>query len=181
MAATVLVVDQGASRLVVHTRASGMLAKLAHDLELAATSLSGKVTLEGESFSAEIVVPVAGLSVTGTLHGERVDTSALSPSDRAEIAQKIRTEVFSATKEIRATARGQSRERAELTVDATSGRTSIPASITVTDQGGLTAVRGRVELSMKKLGLREVKGPLNAFRVSDTVEVLFELTLRPES
>lgn len=158
-----------------------MLARLAHDLEIVATSFSGTVTLEGDGFSAELVVPVASLSVVGTLHGDRVDTSALSPSDRAEIAEKIRTEVFASTKEVRATAHGQTRSRADVTVDVTSGKMTVPTTITVTDQSGLTAVRGRVELSMKKLGLREVKGPLNAFRVNDAVEVFFELTLRPQS
>lgn len=181
MTATTFVVEQASSRLTVRTRATGMLAKLAHDLDIAASSFSGKVALDGESFSAELTVAVSGLSVVGTLHGDKVDASVLSPSDRAEIAQKIRNEVLVGAKDVRVTARGNSRDHGEVLVEIGSGRLSVPVSIQVTDQGGLTHASGRVELSMKKLGLREVKGPLNAFRVSDVVEVLFELTLRPES
>jgi len=181
MATTTLVVDTASSRIAIHTRAAGMLAKLAHDLEIVASGFAGKATLDGEGFSAELTVPIAGLSVAGTLHGDRVDTSALSPSDRAEIQHKIRDEVFAATKEVRVSARGSSRDRGDATVEVATGRVSIPVTLQVTDAGGLTRVSGRVELSMKRLGLKEVKGPLNAFRVSDGVEVIFDLTLRPAS
>jgi hypothetical protein len=181
MATTTLVVDPASSRIAIRTRATGMLAKLAHDLEIVASSIGGKATLDGEGFSAELVVPVAGLAVAGTLHGDRVDTAALSSSDRAEIQHKIRDEVFAATKEVRVKASGATRARADVTVEIATGRVSSPVTLDVEDRGDVTRVAGRVELSMKRLGLKEVKGPLNAFRVSDGVEVLFDLTLRPAS
>ncbi|MDC0746215.1 hypothetical protein [Polyangium mundeleinium] len=181
MSASELIVDRSSSKLLVHTRASGMLARLAHDLELAASAFSGRATLEGEGFSAELVVPVAALQVVGTLHGERVDTSALSTSDRSDIERKIRDEVFPGTKEVRVRAKGTSRERAEVTVEVSSGRISLPVSLRVTEEADRTRVSGRAELSMKRLGLREVKGPLGAFRVRDDVEVLFDVILRPEA
>jgi hypothetical protein len=39
-------------------------------------------------------------------------------------------------------------------------------------------VSGRLELSIAGLGGGTVKGPMNAFRVKDTVEVLFDLEWR---
>ena len=180
-AAFALVVERASSKLAVRTRASGMLARLAHDLELVASDFTGHATLEGDGFSAELVVPVASLSVVGTLHGERVDASALSPADRADIERKIREEVFPGTREMRVHAKGTSRDRAEVTVEVASGRLSLPVALRVTEDAARTRVAGRVELSMKRLGLREVKGPLGAFRVRDEVEVSFEFTLRPEA
>ncbi|MDI1448804.1 hypothetical protein [Polyangium sp. 6x1] len=175
------VVDRSTSKILVHTRASGMLARLAHDLELSAATFTGRATLEGEGFSAELVVPVAALQVVGTLHGERVDTSALSISDRSDIERKIRDEVFPGTKEVRVHAKGTSRDRAEVTVEVSSGRLSLPVPLRVAEEAGRTRVSGRITLSMKRLGLRDVKGPLGAFRVRDDVEVLFDVTLRPAS
>ncbi|WP_272421760.1 hypothetical protein [Polyangium jinanense] len=181
MIVSALIVDRSSSKLLVHTRASGMLARLAHDLEITASVFSGRATLEGEGFSAELVVPVAALQVVGTLHGERVDTSALSSSDRSDIERKIRDEVFPGTKEVRVHAKGTSRDRAEVTVEVWRGRSSLPVSLRVTEEAGRTRVSGRTALSMMRLGLREVKGPLGAFRIRDEVEVLFDVTLRPEA
>lgn len=180
MPGAALVVERSSSKLFVRTRASGMLARLAHDLELVATELAGRATLDGERYAGELVVPVSALSVVGTLHGERVDTSALSTSDRSDIERKIREEVFPGTREVRVRATSVSRDRAEVTVEVSSGRSTLPVALRVTEDAGRTRVSGRVELSMKRLGLREVKGPLGAFRVRDEVEVLFEITLRPE-
>jgi len=179
MTATSLLIVPTSSKLRVRTRASGMLARLAHDLEIVAKDLSGRATLEGDGFSGELVVPVAALEVVGVLHGDRVDPSSLSGSDRAEIARKIREEVFSGTREIRARVRGASRQRADVTVEI-QGRDTVSVPLGVKEDGDRVEVSGRVELSMKRLGLREVKGPLGAFRVRDGVEVIFELTLRPE-
>src|SRR5262249_41011437 len=41
-------------------------------------------------------------------------------------------------------------------------------------------VSGRLEISLSSLGASTVKGPMNAFRVRDAVEVRFDLVFRPE-
>jgi len=180
MPAQRLVLEKASSRLAVRTHASGLLARLAHDLEIVASEISGAATLEDEGFSAELVVPVAGLRVAGVLRGDKVDQAALSASDRSEIERKIREEVFSGTREIAVRARGASRDRADISVEIASGRQSLSVALRAREEGELVRASGRVELSMKRLGIKEVKGPLGAFRVDDAVEVLFELTLRPE-
>jgi len=177
---TALVIDPVASRLAVRTRAGGMLSRLAHDLEIVASTLRGHATLEGDGFSGELVVPVSSLRVAGALRGESVDTDALWTSDRAEIERKMREEVLARTDEIRVRARGTSRQRGDLTVEIASGATTVPAALRVADEGSSVRVEGRVELSLKRLGIAEVKAPLGVFRVKDAVEVIFALTLRPE-
>ncbi len=177
---TALLVDRSSSTLAVRTRASGMLASLAHDLEIVASDLVGRATLDGEAFSAELVVPVAALKVAGALHGDRIDTSTLSASDRSDIERKIREEVFAGTRGVRVRARGASRDRAEVTVETAGGLVSLPVALRVAEEAGRMRVSGSLELSMKRLGLREVRGPLGAFRIRDGVFVSFDVTLRPE-
>lgn len=177
---TALVVDPGASRLAIRTRAGGVLSRLAHDLEIIASALRGRATLEGDGFSAELVVPVADLRVAGALRGDRVDTDGLSSGDRAEIQRKMREEVFAGTAEIRARARGTSRQRADVTVELASGAITVPVALRVAEEASGMRVEGRVELSLKRLGVAEVKAPLGVFRVKDAVEVIFSLTLRRE-
>jgi hypothetical protein len=46
-------------------------------------------------------------------------------------------------------------------------------------EGGGAKVSGRCDISLKALGIHEVKGPLGAFKVSDTIEVVYSLSLIP--
>ena len=81
---TELRIDPAASRLAVRTRATGMLARLAHDLEISAAEVRGHARLDGdgEGWTAELLVPVSGLAVAGVLHGDRLDPAGLSQSAR---------------------------------------------------------------------------------------------------
>ena len=47
-------IDKGASKLVLRTRAEGMLARLAHDLEIAAGEINGAASLDGDAWTAEV-------------------------------------------------------------------------------------------------------------------------------
>ncbi len=176
---TTFVVDSTSSKLTIRTRASGMLARLAHDLELHASDVRGQAVRENGGFSGELFVPVAGLRVAGVLHGDRVDTSGLSSSDRLEIERKIREEVFLGTKEVHVRGRGHEWDKVEVTVESPLGKMSMPISIRGTEADGRVRVAGRTEVFMTKLGLREVKGPLGAFKLKDAIEVNFEITLQP--
>lgn len=183
-----LAIDPALSKLVIRTRATGMLARLAHDLELAATTAHGTIEVEAleggvarGAWSGSVEIAVDAFRVAGTLHGDRLDASALSPSDRTEIEHKIVAEVFPAVRTVTAEVRGDGMQRGEVAVRAGSARVTAPVRDLVlrpTADGALT-VLGRCELSLKALGAREVKGPLGAFKVADAIVVLAELTLRP--
>ena len=177
---TELQLDPSASKLVVRIRAAGLLARLAHDLEIAATDLSGRARENGETWSAELRVPVAGLRVAGTLRGDTLVPEGLSPSDRAEVERRIRQDVLRGTSVIQVQASGETRDRAhaEASLAAASARTTAPMS-TRDLSGGAVSAAGACRLSLAALGIHEIKGPLGAFKVRDDIEVRFELTLRP--
>lgn len=176
-----LLVDTQMSKITIRTRAAGMLARLAHDLELSAGDFSGRAVRDDTGFSGDLTVAVAGLRVTGQLHGDRVDSAGISNSDRQEIEKKLRDEVFAGVKEIHVRGRGTAWNHADVTVETSLGKMALPITIRGNEEDGRVRVTGRTEVSLAKLGVREIKGPLGAFKVKDAVEVLFEITLRPES
>ncbi len=176
-----LVVDPGASHLALRTRSRGLLARLAHDLELRSTAVAGVASVDGEAWTAEITVPVDSLRVAGTLHGDDLDADGLGASDRGEVERKVREEVLGGTRAVLAKASGTARTGGKAAVAL--ARKEAPSTVTfrsVDDRpGGTIVVKGRATLSLAALDVREVKGPLGAFRVADAVEVIFELSLKP--
>src|SRR4051812_2024020 len=92
---TKLVLDPAKSRVRLHTFAEGLFSRLAHDLELECHGIEGTGERRGDgSGSASIRLPIGRIEVAGALKGGRVDSHALSPSDREEILRKMRKDVF---------------------------------------------------------------------------------------
>lgn len=177
---TALRLDPSASRLLLRTRSTGVFARLAHDLEVQASQISGRASLDGGAWSGEITISVAGLIVAGTVRSDVVDPAGLSADDRREIEQKLRDQILRGTSEVRVRASGRTRDRAEGQVELASGRGHITAPLTTRERpGGIMEVSGACWVSMRELGIPEVKGPLGAFKLRDEIEVRFELTLRP--
>jgi hypothetical protein len=174
-------IDKGASKLVLRTRKEGLLARLAHDLEITAGEFAGSASVDGDAWTAEIAIPVSSLRVAGALRGDSLDTNTLSPKDRADIERKIREEVLSAGPEVRARAAGSAPDRGEATVSIGSSSARVHVSHAKTEPSGAGfSVTGRAEVSLRALNIREVKGPLNAFRLRDTIEVLYTIVILPE-
>lgn len=175
-------IDEKGSTVIVRTRATGVLARLAHDLEIRSTEVRGSATTEGDSWTAEASLPVASLRVIGARKGDRVDPGVLSADDRAEIERKIREEVFGGKGDIAVRAEGSTRMRGEGAVSiggSPRGRIRLAQAATEADDGSVS-VSGRSEVSLRALGIADVRGPLNAFRVSDTVEVVYNLRMVAE-
>ena len=171
-------VDPTSSTLRVRTRATGLLARLAHDLELVAREMRGEADDQDGAWTAELVVPVEALRVAGTLRGDRLDLDGLSPADREEIQRKLRSEVLGPG-EVHATASGPSRDRGEARITVSGKRGQARVALRVKDEDGALRVAGESEVSLSQLGVAEIKGPLGAFKVKDKVSVLFDLVLRP--
>lgn len=181
MTSQTLLVAGAAAKITLRTRAEGLLARFAHDLEIAGTEVSGKVTVDGDAWTADLSVPVAALRVEGALHGAELDRSVLSASDRAQIEQKMREDVFfGGARAVTAAAHGASRTGGEatITVGSRSQRAPVTLHVEATGEGALRAT-GRLTLSLQALGVKPIKGPLGAFRVKDAVEVLFDIPLSP--
>ncbi len=174
-----LVVDATASTITLRTRAEGLLARLAHDLEITSASVGGTATLDGDAWTADLSVPVASLAVDGVLHGDALDRATLSARDRAQIEQKMREDVFFGGATIVAvSACGGSPTGGEATVAIGSRSQKVTITLSAAPLlDGAPRVTGRFTLSLDRLGARPIKGPLGAFRVKDAVEVLFTVSL----
>jgi hypothetical protein len=174
-------VDPAASRLAVGTRAEGLLARLAHDLELSSEDLSGRATLDGDAWTAEIQASAASLRVDGVIRGDTMDRTVLSASERDEIERRMRADVFDGAPTLAVTAQGASRAAGAADVSIGHRRTRTTFTLDAREiEGGAIVATGRFTLSLKSLGAKPIKGPLGAFSVKDAVQVLFELTLREE-
>jgi hypothetical protein len=173
-------IDLGASRLLIHTSATGLLARFAHDLEIEATKPDLDARVEGKRWKATLRAPVAGMRVVGVRKGEKVREDVLSHSDQDEIHRRLREQVLVAMDTVRVEAHGDAPEQGEATVILARGRQTVRLSSRVeTNHGAGTTISGRCKLSLSKLGVPEVKGPLGAFRVFDEVEILYSFAVRP--
>ncbi len=178
MAPRRLSLDAPSSRLAVRTRAVGMLARLAHDLEIVATRFDAHAELDGDAWSGELSIPVDGLEVAGVLKAERVDSNVLSPSDRAEILKRMRADAFHGASAIEVHVSGTTRERAELVIAIRGHESRSSVALRTREENDAFAVTGTATLSLKSIGSREIKAPLGAFSVKDDVEVVFDLRFR---
>lgn len=176
-----LVVD--ASRVRIRTFAEGLFARLAHDLELVAKP-SGTATRAERGGTATLEFPLHAIEVAGVLGKDgRIDASAMSASDRRDCLAKMHADVFRAN--------ASAVVRVEVHVEGTSARVrivppngkSVEKTTTVTIREGedRVVVTGTVRLSLSALGSATVKGPMNAFRVKDEIEVLFDGTFAPKT
>ena len=179
---TDLVLDPARSRIRIHTSAEGLLARLAHDLELAISDLSGKasgdVDVDGAAGTASLEVPLRAVHVTGILGKDgRVDEHGLSPAERRDIVAKMQKEVFHAGPDgvVRAEAHLDGR-KARIKLLPPNGKTfETVVPIDLRADGDSTLATGSFDVSLKAIGSDVVKGPVGAFRVSDKVRVTFDL------
>lgn len=158
------VIDTGDWRLAIRTFAEGFFSPLAHDLEIRTREIRAS-TADG---ALVVRVPVPALYVAGVVRRGAVDPAVLKDSDRREIERRIREHVFMGVDEV--TVRAPSLRPFRLEVSA--GSSPIYIDLPLRAQAG-DLIGGTCELSLSRLGLPEVRGPLNAFRVSDRVQVDF--------
>ncbi len=168
-------IDGRASRVRVRTRATGLFARVAHDLELEASELEGTVEHDGDAWRLELVCTVRGLRVAGVVRQGKLDRGVLSASDVAEIERKLKEEVLLGARiEVRGAG---DRRRGELTVTAPRGEQKVAVSPRITIAGAATTAEAEACLSLARLGIAEIKGPLGAFKVHDEVAVRAKVVL----
>ncbi|HHH11275.1 MAG TPA: hypothetical protein ENK23_04285, partial [Sorangium sp.] len=171
------IIDVSASAITLRTRATGMLARLAHDLEISAGAFEAELQRDGDKWQATLTFPVDRLTVVGALRHGRVDRSILSDKDRHEIERKLREEVLVGAQVVVRAAGSDSRS-AEVEVMVPSGVQRLRVALQSDPrQDGGSDIIGKLSLSLKALHIREVKAPLGAFKVDDTVEVAFVVVL----
>ena len=167
------------SKITVRTFAEGMLARLAHDLELSWPVASAEA--DPATGSGSVVVDAASLKVVGARKGDVLDEGALSAHDRAEIAKKLLSSIGadSGDGHIRAkiTMASPTAKRATIEVTLPCGRATSDADVTITETDGVTRAKGTLTLSLRALGVPDIKGPLGAFRLKDRIEISFTAEL----
>jgi hypothetical protein len=158
--------DPGKSSIRIRIFAEGLFARLAHDLELTTGPLEGSVDQD----SARVAFTIEDMRVVGTIVGGRVNPDGLSASDRRDCLAKMRADVFHADKgpvEVVAsrTRSGHIRLPSGRTVDLALSELNVEEA----------RARGSASVSLRAIGSNVVKGPMNAFRIKDRVEVTFDL------
>ena len=150
-----------------------LLARMAHDLELAVKQLSVR---EAENHQLVVDFDPASLTVTGALADGVVDPSRLDASQRAEIERNVRTQVLK-TEQF-------SRARFEGEFDPT--RTPVPVRGTLELLGKRQPIAfelsreaewfvGTVTLTPSRWGIPPYRALLGALKLRDTALVRVEV------
>ena len=178
-----LLLDTARSRVLIHTFAEGLFARLAHDLELACGGLTGTATRTAEGAgTARVEVTLRAIAVSGVIGTDgRLDERALSPSDRREIATKVQQDVFRAGPDavvrVEATLEGP---RARVRFSPPNGKgVEVVVEPELTSDGAELRARGGFEISLTSIGSSVIKAPMGAFRVKDHVRVTFDVVFVP--
>jgi hypothetical protein len=173
-------VDVSASRIRMQTRATGLLARFAHDLEIEAPDLDADVSVQGDRWSATLRFPVARLRVVGVVRKGQVDETVLSANDKDEIRQRMDEQVFGGTATVVVRAEGAKASSGAAMVELGKGTQKVPLRHDIAEgDDGANRIEGRCALSLRSLGVKEIKGPLGAFKVHDGVDVIYSVLLRP--
>lgn len=175
-----LAIDPEKSRVRIHTFVQGLFSRLAHDLELVCDELEGTATREGPAATATLNVALSAMKVNGVLKKGAVETGTLTESDRHDILDKMRREVFHAD--------AGAAVKVEVTMDGASARVRVTPpkhrgvevvlTPRITEADGAVRVEGAFEISLASIGSDPVKGPMGAFKIKDHVKIFAELTFR---
>ena len=170
-----MILDAARSQIHIRTFAEGLMARLAHDLDLVATAVQGTASEDG----AQLQIPLAGLAVAGVLGKDgSVDPRVLSVADQRSILEKMHADVFRvAPGGVVVVDAAQQGPRAMARLQFPNGRTAeVPVQVHLREGA---RVVGELTLSLEAIGSLVVKGPMNAFRVKDRVTVAFDLVFVP--
>lgn len=161
------------SRVLVFTYKDGLLARLAHDLQIEC----GKFEVERKG--AEIVgrFALASLRVDGAVQQGRVAHGVLSDGDRRKILETMTTEVLELRRFPDATLTGAIRETGSgFLIDGTldlHGRTASLSPIAVTKRGDVWVAE--VALVPSRWGITPYRALAGALKLQDRVTVRIEL------
>lgn len=166
-----LAIDVATSRVVIETRARGMLAAVAHDLRIEAPIAEGS-SEDGATFRARF--DVARMKVIESARHGTNAWHAPPASDAADIEHRIRSELFEGCDHVDVTGRLDA-ARASITVRSRGSQT-IMLDVHVDRSQGVRA-SGKCELSLRALDTGKVHVPLGAIKLDDTVSVTFDVAL----
>lgn len=151
--------------MTLRTRAGGLFSVVAHDLELSAKVARGEASKENDQWHGEVAIEPSSIRVVGVLKRGAVDRKVLSAAEVRDIEHRITNDIFGGVREI--VVRGSGTASApNLRVI---GKREVTPDVRLSENDHVFQARGSI--SIKGLGLGEVKGPLGAFVIKDAVEV----------
>lgn len=164
----------GSPEIFIDTFREGMLAVVGHDLRLEAT----RFELRAAAGTVTATVDLGALCVVGSIVKGRLEQAAPSPSDRAEIEQRIRTEILDTARHPEASL--SATVKADATVFILTGTLILcgraqPLRARVIRAGD--ALETSVELAPSHHGIKPFRALGGALRVADKVVVRVRLPL----
>jgi hypothetical protein len=182
-----LSLDSARSVVRVHTSADGLLARLAHDLELLCGGITGAaVRGAGDVTKVSLEIPIDSVSVAGVRKKDgTLDERALRPDEQRDLLVKMKADVFhvgsGAVVRVEADYEAAGEVRVRIVPPRHAGHPITVTRPRVSEQAdGSVSAEGKFEISLAKLGSNVVKGPMGAFRVSDLVTLLYALVFVPD-
>jgi hypothetical protein len=162
------------NRVTVFSYKDGLLARLAHDLQIECRSFT--VVLRGDQLDARFML--GSLRVEGAVEHGQVAPNVLSEGDRKKIEQTMANDVLEIRQFGEAKLAGTVRRRAEaITLDATltlHGRTVTLAPLAIQRRGALWAVE--TTLTPTRWGIAPYRALAGALKLQDRLTVRVELT-----
>ncbi|GAA2655580.1 YceI family protein [Nonomuraea recticatena] len=168
-------------RLLVNTTRTGLGAKAGHDLTIGVTRWRGDATIDPAdpaNCSVTVEVDAESFEVQEGTGGVKPLTS----SDREEIAKIVREKVLHSGRHPTITFRSSRVEGSAESFRIEGDLTMVGVTQPVTVQGALTEgrVHGSATVLQSRWGIRPYSAFFGALRVSDEVEIHFDLTLTPK-
>jgi len=162
----------------VFTFRKGLLARLGHDLCLSAERFA--IDLDAGKVTAEVFA--SSLRVLGAMHDGKLDRSALSASDRADIERAIKQEILRADRHPKLSFRGEasaiSGGRFELRGELELQGKRVPQRVPVELREG--ALRAELELRPSSFGIEPYRALGGALKLEDRVKLQIVLPLPVE-
>ncbi len=171
--------DASKTRVRIFTFAEGMFSRLAHDLEIDApiASATGALDDAGDGH-LEVTVRAGSLHVVGFVKKGVTDPNGPSASDRSDILERT-LEAMNASEGTTIHARGDKKgEKITVELQVPTGVARAEASTREEPGAGGKVLVTRLRYSMPSLGMKPVKGPLGAFKLSDRIEIEVRAALR---
>ncbi|MER6951460.1 YceI family protein [Nonomuraea sp. NPDC000554] len=167
-------------RLLVHTTRTGLGAKAGHDLTIEVTRWRGDAmvdTVNAANSSVSVEIDAESFEVREGTGGVK----PLTDSDREEIGKTLRTKILHTDRYSTITFRSTRVDGTAESFHAEGDLTIVGVTRPVTVQGVLTdgRVQGSAVIVQSRWGIRPYSAFFGALKVSDEVELRFDLGLAP--